>query len=239
MSTFNSRKLPAKALGMSLILAPLFALASALVAPALKSDEGAQLGVIAQHSDAWYWFTVLLLVGSLLLVPALLGIAALVSEKAPRLGFVGGVLAVGGALISIGDVMSQLMTWQMVTAGADRAQMAGLLERFDTASGVATIFTVGGLAVLIGTALLSIGLVRGRVAPAWAAIGLSVAVIVNIAGFGASSNAVVALSWAILLAAMGWIGWQVLTRARLGDIGEQPADRLDRAVHVGLGSGPV
>jgi hypothetical protein len=209
MKSFNTQGLPTTAVRLSLVLAPLFALASALVAPALKSDEGAQLDVIAQHPDRWYWFTLLLLIGSILLVPALLGIAALVRQRSRRLGDLGGGLAVLGAVIAIGDVMSQFVSWQMVAQGADHAQMAGLLERFDTAAGVGLVFTVGGLAVLIGTVLLTIGLIRSRVAPAWAAVGLTVAVVVNIAGFTAASNAVVAVSWALLLAAMGYIGLNV------------------------------
>jgi hypothetical protein len=205
------RSLPQTAVGLSLVLAPLFALASSLVSPAFKGNAGAQLDVIAQHPDRWYWFTLLLLIGSILLVPALLGIAALVRERSPRLGDIGGGLAVLGAVVAIGDVMSQFMSWQMVAKGADHAQMAALLERFDTAGGVGIVFSVGGLSILIGTVLLTIGLIRSRVAPAWSAAGLTVAVVVNIAGFSANSNAVVAVSWAVLLAAMGYIGWNVLT----------------------------
>jgi hypothetical protein len=211
MNGFDARKLPRTTVAMSLVLAPLFSLVSALVSPALKSDEGLQLDVIAQHADRWYWFTLLLLVGSILLVPALLGIAALVAERAPRLGYLGGGLAALGALIAIGDVMSQFMSWQMVVNGADHAQMAALLERFDNAGGVSTVFSVGGLAILIGTVLITVGLIRGRVAPAWAAIGLTVAAVVNVAGFSAASSPIVALSWALLLFAMGAIARIVLT----------------------------
>jgi len=206
MERFNARELPTTAVGLSLVFAPLFALASSLIAPALKNDQGAQLDVIAQHPNRWYWFTLLLLIGSILLVPALLGIAALVRERAPRLGNLGGGLAVLGFVIAIGDVITLLVSWQMVAEGADRAQMAALLERFDEAAGANIVFGVGGLAALTGTVLLSVGLIREHVAPAWAAIGLSVAVIANIAGFSASSNAAVAVSWAVLLVAMGEIG---------------------------------
>lgn len=211
METFNARQLPRTAVAIALILAPLFALVSALVSPALKSDAGLQLDVIAQHADRWYWFTLLLLIGSILLVPALLGIAALVAQRAPRLGYIGGGLAALGALIAIGDVMSQLMSWQMVANGADHAQMTALLERFDNAGGVAAVFSVGGLAILLGTVLLTVGLIRARAVPTWAAIGLSLGVLVNIAGFAAASNPLVALSWAVLLIAMGSIGGIVLT----------------------------
>ncbi|MEA2445363.1 MAG: hypothetical protein QOJ12_2655 [Thermoleophilales bacterium] len=223
----KSRELPTTAVAVSLVLAPLFALASALVAPALKSDAGPQLQVIAQHPTRWYWFTVLLLVGSILLVPALIGIAAMVRERSPRLGDIGGGLAVLGALIAVGDVMSQLMSWQMVAKGADRAQMAALLDRWDTAGGVGVVFSVGGLSVLIGTVLLTIGLIRSRVAPAWVAIALSAAVVVNIMGFTASSNGVVAASWALLLVAMGYIARIVLggTEARVPDLHARPAVR--------------
>jgi hypothetical protein len=186
----------------SLVLAPLFSLASALVAPALKTDEGAQLAVIAAHPDRWYWFTILLLAGGLLLVPALLGIAIVVRERSPRLGEIGGWLAILGALIAIGDVMSQLTLWQMVTPGADRAQMTALLVRTDDAAGVANVYTVGGLAILIGTVLLTIGLIRSRVVPAWAALALTAAVVVNLVGFTVASDAIVGISWVILLAAM-------------------------------------
>jgi hypothetical protein len=211
----KARQLPKTTIAASLVLAPLFSLASALVAPSLASDAGPQLAVIAQHPTRWYWFTVLLLIGSILLVPALLGISALVAERAPRLGYIGGGLAVLGALVAIGDVMSQFMSWQMVAPGADRAQMAALLHRFDNAGGVSAVFSLGGLAVLVGTVMLTTGLIRARVAPAWVALGLTVAVVMNIAGFGAASNGFVAASWAVLLIAMGYLARLVLGGAAL------------------------
>lgn len=221
MKRCNAQELPTTVVGLSLVLAPLFGLASSLVAPALRNDDArAQLDVISQHPNRWYWFTLLLLVGSILLVPALLGIAALVRERAPRLGNLGGGLAVLGFLIAIGDVMTLLLEWQMAAEGANRREMVALLERFDEATGAGIVFGVGGLTALIGTVLLSVGLIRGRVAPTWAAIGLSVAIVLNIGGFTASSNVVVTISWAALLVAMGCIGRIVLAggrRARIAD----------------------
>jgi hypothetical protein len=202
---------------MSMIAAPLFLVASALVSPQLKSDEGAQLAVIAAHPTRWYWFTVLLLIGSILLVPALVGIAALVHPRSPRLAIVGGSLAVLGSLIAIGDVMSQFVSWQMVADGADRAEMAALLHRFDNAAGVGAVFNVGGLSILVGVVLLTIGMMRAQVAPAWAAIGLSVATILNIVTFSSASAAGVAVSWIVLLVSLGYIGRCVLVgKARSG-----------------------
>jgi hypothetical protein len=199
-----------KRLAVSMVAAPVFLVASALVSPQLKSDEGAQLRIIAAHPTRWYWFTLLLLIGSILLVPALLGIAALVHERSPRLAEIGGSLAVLGSLIAIGDVMSQFVSWQMVAKGADHDQMAALLHRFDNAAGVSVLFSVGGLMVLFGAVLLTIVLIRTSAAPAWAAVGLSLATLLNIVAFSSASAAGVAVSWVVLLAAMGYIGLKAL-----------------------------
>ena len=79
----------------TLVLAPLFALASALVAPPIKSDAREQIAVVAQHPAQWYWFTLLLLVGSILFVPALLWITGLV--RTPRAAAGGRRRRAGGA----------------------------------------------------------------------------------------------------------------------------------------------
>ena len=157
----------------------------------------------ADALDRWYWFTLLLLIGSILFVPALLWIAGLVRSRAPRLGEVGGALAVLGAIVAVGDVMTQFVSWQMVSGHADLAQMAAALDRFENAGGAGIVFTVGGLSILIGSVLLTIGLIRERLAPAWAAAGLSIAVLANIVAFTAASNAGVLASWILLLASMG------------------------------------
>jgi len=98
----------------------------------------------------------------------------------------------------------------MVAQGADHEQMAALLKRFDEAPGVGIVFSVGGLAVLIGVVLLTVGLIRGRVAPTWAAIGLSLATLLNIVAFSSASAGGVAASWAVLLVSMGYIGWSTV-----------------------------
>jgi hypothetical protein len=210
---FDAKQLPMTAAAISMIAAPVFLVASAIVSPQLKSDEGAQIGVIAADPTRWYWFTLLLLIGSILLIPALLGIAALLHERAPRLANIGGGLAILGSLVAIGDVMSQFVSWQMAANGADRQQMAALLHRFDNAAGIGVLFSVGGLAVLIGVILLTVGLIRTHIAPAWVAIGLSAATLLNVVAFSSASAAGVAVSWVVLLVAMGYIGRFVLVRS--------------------------
>lgn len=215
-----------RALALSMITAPLFLVASAIVSPELTSDEGAQLAVIAAHPDRWYWFTLLLLIGSVLLIPALAGIATLIFERSPRLATIAGSLAILGSLIAIGDVMSQFVTWQMVGDGADRTQMAALLQRYENAAGTGVVFGVGGLSVLAGVLLLTFGLIRTRVAPTWAAVGLSVATLLNIVTFSSASAVGVTASWVVLLAAMGYIGRCALAGGARSRIAVDPGRAL-------------
>jgi hypothetical protein len=189
-----------RAIGLAMILAPIAWLASAIVAPQLESDEGAQLAVVAQHPDRWYWFALLTLVGAMLLVPALMGVIGLLRERAPLAGYVGGSLAVLGVLVAIGDSLEQLVIWQMGAPRADHAQMTALLTRLDDAAGLTLIFTIGALALVVGTVTLAVGLIRARVAPAWAAACLPIAMLVNIVGFAGANRPLVAVSCLILLA---------------------------------------
>jgi hypothetical protein len=193
-----------------MMTSPLFLLASAAVSPPLRSSEGAQLAAIAQHPDRDYWFILLGLVGTVLLVPAVLGLMHMLRERAPSWGYIGGGLALLGTFLGLVDWGSELVKWQMASSGADRAQMTALLKRFDDTAGSALPLQLSGLAVLVGLVLLAVGLYRIRAVPSWTAFGLAAGIILNLAGFVANSVALLIIGAAILLAALGWIGRIVL-----------------------------
>ncbi len=197
--------------GASLVLAPLLLLASAAVSPELKSDEEAQLTVIARHPDRFYLFSILGLASAIVLVPALLGLMHMLRERAPGWGYIGGGLMMLGNLLSIGDWMGNLVQWQMAAPSTDRAQMTALLTRLNDTPGSALPLQLSGFAFLLGTAVLAIGLYRARTVPTWIAPALVVGIVANLAGFLASSVALLIASSAVLLAALGWIGATVLT----------------------------
>jgi hypothetical protein len=197
-------------LGGSMIGSALLLLGASVASPAIKSNEAAQIAVIAQHPARYYLFTILILGSSMLLVPALIGLMRITAERSPRLSNIGGALALFGALVAVGDSTSQLVIWQMGARGADRAQMAALLHRFDNVAGASLFFSIGGLSVVVGMLLLSIALYRAKAAPAWAAAGVIAGTVLNIVGFSASSVGILIVSSVVLLAALGWIGWQLL-----------------------------
>jgi hypothetical protein len=198
--------------GVCLIASPLILLASALVAPEIKSGEADQLAVIAQDPGRYYLFTVLIFVSTALWVPLVLGLMYMVREEAAALGNIGGSLALIATLVAVGDAVSQLFIWQMVSPGADRAQMVALLTRFDNAAGAAIFFRIGGPALVIGMVILSIALYRARAVPAWTAAGTAFGTLLNIAAFVASSNLLVIVSAVVLVVSLGWIGRLLLAR---------------------------
>jgi hypothetical protein len=233
----DSRHFFKTVVGVSLIAAPLILLASALISPEIKSSEADELAVIAQDPRRYYLFTVLIFVSTALWVPLVLGLIYMVRERSAALGNVGGSLALIGTLIGIGDAISQLFIWQMVSPGADRAQMVALLTRFDNAAGAAIIFRIGGPALVVGTVILSIALYRARAVPAWAAVGMAVGTFLNIAGFVASSTFVVIISSAVLLVSLGWIGRLVLGRS--DQEWERPSAQLRSRSVTAAQQGPI
>lgn len=198
------------AIGSSMIGAAVLLLGASVASPAIKSDEAAQIAVIAHHPTRYYLFTILILASSMLLVPALIGLMRMSAQRSPRLSNIGGSLALLGSLVAVGDSASQLVIWQMGAHGADRAQMAALLHRYDNVAGASLVFSIGGVAVVVGMVLLALALYRAKAVPEWAAAGLVAGTVLNIAGFSAGSAGILILSSVVLLAAFGWIGRLVL-----------------------------
>lgn len=192
-----------RATALAMILTPLLWVVSALVAPPPTTDDATQIAVIARYPERWYWFALLTLAGSILFVLAVAGLVTRLRDRAPRSAYVGGALAQLGALIAIGDSTTELVVWQMGAPGASHAQMAALLSRYDAAPGASLVFTVGGLALIVGTVVLAVGFIRTRTAPAWAAALLPVATVLNIVAFGSASRTLLLVSYLLLLAAFG------------------------------------
>jgi hypothetical protein len=210
-----------KTFGISMLLAPVLSLLSAVVSPPLESNTSAKIAEIAQHQDRWYLYAIFTTIGAWLFVPSVIGLISMLARRAPRASFVGGSLAMLGVLVAIGDGTTELVYWQMGAAGADRAQMAALADRYESATGSSLLFTIGGLALLVGLVVLAVTLARTHMAPPWAAAAIPIGTIVNIAGFSTSSNAAVIASNLIFLAGFSWIA-----RLLLADTTEQPRHLL-------------
>src|SRR5581483_6811360 len=158
------------ALAAALIITPLLHVVGGALSPTLKASAGGQLAVIAAHPSRWYWYSFLLVIGSIVAIPACLGLLQLGAAGMRRVGAIGGALVTLGFVGSVMDCAYQLWEWQMVSSGASRQQMTALLDRVDNAAGIQTLFQVCGIGLLVGTVMLTVALVRSASVPSWAAI---------------------------------------------------------------------
>lgn len=212
MTTTRSTTAATSPLAASALLgAPALLLASALVQPALKSDERAQLEVILAHRDRYFWFTLLLLVGTMLLVPAFHALRHATVEPS-RFTRVGSALAVLGALVATGDAMTQFVFLQMAAPGRNLGDMAAAVQAFDEATGPAQLFLLGGLALIAGAIVLAVGLRRDGLASRWVSVLFAGGVVTNMVGFIVQSVPLLVVSSAVLLVAMGTLALGLLRR---------------------------
>jgi hypothetical protein len=218
-------------LAATLIATPLLWIAAEVVSPPLKSNAADQLATIASHSGRWYWYTVLLVAGTITLVPAALAVAKVPGGRAAALTRAGAALIGFGAIVAVGDSMTQFMTWQMAHRSSNRAQMAALLDRFDNSAGASIFFAPGAIALLVGTGLLTAALLRARACSTWTAAAFAAGIVINLAGFIASNVALIAAGAVILLVPAVQLSRRLLNPATpmaapaspLGPRGSRPA----------------
>jgi hypothetical protein len=189
----------------SLIAAPILMLLSGLVLPQLRGPDGTELSVAASHPGLYYAYVLLGLVGGIVLIPAVYGIARRTCLCRARLGAVGGGLALIGAALSLADWGELVKVEMGALSTTYHDAMITLLGRFDSSARIAAPLQISGLAFLLGMILLAIGLFRGRTAPGWVCIGLIAGTLGNLAGFATGSLVVLDLGNAGLLICLGYL----------------------------------
>ena len=193
--------------GICMILAPTLFLVSAILAPSSDNEAGAILGAIADHTDRFYIATLFGIVGTILLVPAVLGLMHMLRERQVALGHAGGGLALLGSLMFMMFWGVSLMEWQMVRGAGSRAEMVALLDRYMHTTGT-EVFFFFSLAFTVGMLVLALGLYRAR-AVHWSTAGaLGAGVVVLQCAFFIGNEA----AWFIVAAAMLLVGFATIGR---------------------------
>lgn len=184
----------------AMVLAPVFGLIAAVATPGLSSTTKGELTDIAAHPERFHIYALAITISGYLLIPAFFGLMALLREKSPRLSYLAGGLAQIGIVIAVGDGATELMYWKMGVAG-HRDLMVSLSDAYDSGSG--WIYSIGGLAIVIGSIAMAVGLWRSRVVPRWVGAGVAVGVLANLVGFSVASQPVLIGSYVVLLAVLG------------------------------------
>jgi hypothetical protein len=126
------------------------------------------------------------MLGSLLIIPAVIGAMRLMRDRAPRLSLIGGSMMIAGYVCYLALNMTGFTTLAMAKHGGPMDDFAAVLDANDPSS--VWVFLLFVLGNIVGTFLLALGLVRSRVAPAWAAYGIMAWPIFHIIGLAAGSE---------------------------------------------------
>jgi hypothetical protein len=203
-------------LALAMIVAPWLIViaetANALTNPLGKddiSDNAAGLALTAAHLTTVQWASFVGMIGSILLVPAVLGVMDLVRTRAARLGLVGGVLTALGYICYFGLVFQGAGTEvAMVTTGGSTAQNVAVLDQFMEQPMTAWAGPVFVLGNIVGTFLLGLALVRARTTARAAGYGLMAWPVLHLLSFSPFVEVVAALAQAagLALAAIALLG---------------------------------
>jgi hypothetical protein len=183
----------------ALLAAPLTIIAAALVIPTLSDDPGDQVAALIDHRTAMLAGMTLQTIAIALMIGGTIWLAFALASRAPQLASVGGVLAVGGALIVlfIDSVHAAAAT---VALGVDPAQAIPTVHRIVTSAAVSVLEPLQMLQDL-GFVLLGIAAAKAG-APRSAAAAIVIGALGEGAGFAAGSKPLVIAAFAVLLAGL-------------------------------------
>lgn len=141
-------------------------LGETIVDPANSGASAKVYAAAAQHETRMFASAILLLLSSLLIVPAVFGLTRPLVARGRRFGQVAACFALLGALGHAALSMLYLVWLQIPRGGADEAQMLALLERITNAGTTAVVMP---LLIAFPLAFLCLfgTLVRARVASRW------------------------------------------------------------------------
>lgn len=191
--------------GVAMILAPLLFLISSILGPPHEASANLTDPIphIAADPDRFLGFILVGLLAVGLFVPAVLGVVRLVVARRPRLALGGAVLLIAGLLCSAVVQGVQLVQHQMIHETADREQTVALLRRLEGSIGLKSVFLVFLLGLFLGWALLSVGLLGGRLVPSAVPLLILASLIVNLVGQELISRI-------LFMTGLGWLGVIVL-----------------------------
>ena len=189
--------------GVCLVVAPLLLLAG----------DAARAGAGMRYESL-----VMMKLSFAIFVGAVLALVHLLRERSDRTGLWGGALALVGCVSASGIVTAAMIGVSLRSAALGEPTLR-VVDEAMRAGGVPTflfLFPLPGLAFPAGLLVLSIGLLRARVAPAPAAVLLAVGAVIFPVGRIPGIEPLMLASSAALSASMGWIGWRTLKRAAPG-----------------------
>jgi hypothetical protein len=195
--------------GLLLIAGPLLYLAGAIVSPDTDSDNKVkELAKVAEHKSAYLIGGLLFFVAALVTILSMVGVIHLFRGRRVTLGQVAASLLLIGNTAIVGFYAFTTVEYEMVNqSGLDRAEMAKLLDKADSAASGAPFFVLFLVGIVLGLLLLAFATWRRKIAPVWVPIAI---VLTAVVGFVGNSKALVIVSFVFLLIGFGGLALKLL-----------------------------
>jgi hypothetical protein len=206
LDTANFRRTLA---GICLITQPFLNLISVSISPQQSTNTSEQLAMIGAYPTRFLISSLLDLLWLLLLIPAVLGLLHLLRARGALLGHIGCGFALAGAVGAAAYRGVNLGQLQVAQSGLNQGQV---LAAFGQASlGSVVVMLISAIGLIVGYALLAVGLWRTRAAPRGASALIVAFLVVDIFGLAAGGNkGVLLVAHTLLLVGLGWIGVRML-----------------------------
>jgi hypothetical protein len=157
----------------SLIVGPALMSIGDLLHPAESMDASAQVAIVAAAASRWYGAHLLLLIGMLLIVPGILTLSWLASERRPTAGYIARLLTLASVGAFSAVFVFEMVLGRFLSAGAAIPSAIALLETFQS-SAIFLVLVPGLLAFFVGTALFVVPLASRGSPFRWPAIAFAV-----------------------------------------------------------------
>lgn len=144
-------------------------------------------------------------------IPALLGIARLLRERAPRLSVVGTLVAICGCGGGVAFEAAILHEWAARAAGLPEAQVAALLEIVK--GRVFPALLIFGIQFSLSLLVLGVGLVKTAVVPKWVPALIVCGALLFPLGHIGRIEPIMHLADFLLVVPMIWLGLRALSGA--------------------------
>jgi hypothetical protein len=131
------------------------------------------VAIVAAATSRWYGAHLLLLVGMLLVVPGILTLTGLASERRPGAGHVARLLILASVGAFSAVFVFEMVLGRFLSNGAEIASAVALLETFQ-GSEIFLVLVPGLLAFFVGTAFFVVPLASRRGPFRWPAVTFAV-----------------------------------------------------------------
>lgn len=192
---------------VALIGAPALFIVQGLTEPKSSDDVRTQLGYVAHHAGGTRVSIVAGLIGSVLLIPALLFLVRLASDRMARVADIGGGLAIAGTVAFAALWGVDAVQLGIATSGIDTSQAVMATKAANATLPFKVILVLYMVGLTLGLLTLAVALWRSRAVPRLVVVAVVAFVVANVA-----QQATVGA--AIMLAGLGWVAIKALPGER-------------------------